>query len=231
MDSKNKNILIGGLIAIVLIMAVGYAAFATTLRINGTAEITSSWNVHFDGTKTGGATVVEKHAGISGGAEPATTKTGQATDVVYSNNNLTATIYTGLAQPGDYVIYTFTILNEGSLKAIAGTPDLVVTDSDYTSQDGKTVRKGNIQYEITQLPTPGSIAATNGTATMKVKVSYIDLGTGTCTGYTGSTAPTTSSDCTAANGTWNEPTTGNTTTQQTASATITLVYTQDTSNS
>ena len=28
---KNKNILIGGLLAIVLIMAVGYAAFATQL--------------------------------------------------------------------------------------------------------------------------------------------------------------------------------------------------------
>ena len=44
---KNKNILIGGLLAIVLIMAVGYAAFATQLTVNGTAEITSKWDVHF----------------------------------------------------------------------------------------------------------------------------------------------------------------------------------------
>lgn len=229
MDSRNKNILIGGLIAIVLVMAIGYAAFATTLRINGTAKITSSWNVHFDSTKTGGEGVVVKHAGITGGTEPATTKDGQATDVVYSNNNLTATIYTGLVQPGDYVEYTFTILNEGSLKAKAGTPDLVVTGADYISQNGKVARKGHIQYEITQLPNPNSLVASVGTATMKVKVSYVNA-SGTCTGYTGETEPTTSDTCAAASGTWTEDSTGNTG-NESAAATITLVYTQDTSNS
>ena len=35
----NKNILIGGLIAIVVVMVSGYAAFATQLNINGTAKV------------------------------------------------------------------------------------------------------------------------------------------------------------------------------------------------
>ena len=42
---KKKNLIIGGLIAIVLAMAVGYAAFATNLDINGTSTIDSKWDV------------------------------------------------------------------------------------------------------------------------------------------------------------------------------------------
>ena len=34
--------------AVVFVMAVGYAAFAQLLTINGTASIDSSWDVHFD---------------------------------------------------------------------------------------------------------------------------------------------------------------------------------------
>ena len=33
MESKHKNVLIGALLAVVFVMAVGYAAFATTLTI------------------------------------------------------------------------------------------------------------------------------------------------------------------------------------------------------
>ena len=36
---KKKNLLIGGLIAIVLVMAVGYAAFATNLNITSSAQL------------------------------------------------------------------------------------------------------------------------------------------------------------------------------------------------
>ena len=48
MESKHKNVLIGALLAVVFVMAVGYAAFATTLTINGEATITSNWHVGFD---------------------------------------------------------------------------------------------------------------------------------------------------------------------------------------
>ena len=40
-----KNIIISFLVAIVCIMAIGYAAFQTTLNITGTASITSDWNI------------------------------------------------------------------------------------------------------------------------------------------------------------------------------------------
>ena len=51
MESKHKNALIVALVAVVLVMAVGYAAFAQNLIINGSAEITSTWDVHM--TQTG----------------------------------------------------------------------------------------------------------------------------------------------------------------------------------
>ena len=59
MEGKNKNILIGTLLAVVFVMAVGYAAFAQQLTINGTATINSSWDVHFDQTKTTGSGVID----------------------------------------------------------------------------------------------------------------------------------------------------------------------------
>ena len=44
-QGKKRNIIIGSLCAVVLLMAVGYAAFQTVLNIQGTSNITSSWNV------------------------------------------------------------------------------------------------------------------------------------------------------------------------------------------
>ena len=42
---KKNNIIITFLIAIVCIMAITYAAFSTTLNINGTANIDSNWDI------------------------------------------------------------------------------------------------------------------------------------------------------------------------------------------
>ena len=69
MDTKNKNVLIGGLLAIVFVMAVGYAAFATQLNITGSANVTSTWDVHIKsitaGTPVGTAT--SKSATVAAG--------------------------------------------------------------------------------------------------------------------------------------------------------------------
>ena len=52
-----RNIIIAALLVAVLTMSIGYAAFATTLNINGNAEITGTWDVKITGieaTKTTG---------------------------------------------------------------------------------------------------------------------------------------------------------------------------------
>ena len=100
MSQKNKNILIGGLLAIVLVMAVGYAAFATQLNISGSANVTSTWDVHIKsitaGTPVG--TAVSKSATVG-------------------ESKLTANFETDLVAPGDSLTYTVTVENGGTLDA------------------------------------------------------------------------------------------------------------------
>lgn len=50
---KTKNIILIALIAVILLMAVGYAAFAQLLTINGTANITASWDVRISQIREG----------------------------------------------------------------------------------------------------------------------------------------------------------------------------------
>lgn len=161
MENKNKNILIGGLLAIVLVMAVGYAAFATQLQVSGTAKIDSTWNVHFDKTKTDTAVVT-----AGGSATPATTETDvQATPIVYGSDTA-ATIKASLKQPGDKIVYTFTVLNEGTIAAtLPQTPTLSSAGNDF------------IKFTVSDFDTT-SLAATNGTATFTVTVEYVDVKNG-----------------------------------------------------
>ena len=58
MGNNHKNAMIAMLLGALVVMAVAYAAFSTALTINGTATINSSWNVHFDTTKTSGTGVI-----------------------------------------------------------------------------------------------------------------------------------------------------------------------------
>ncbi|MCI9084217.1 MAG: DUF11 domain-containing protein [Bacilli bacterium] len=105
--NKNKNALIGGLLAIVFVMAVGYAAFATQLNISGTANITSNWDVHIqnvEATNTVG-TATSKSITPDFANLPEGTKT------------LTASFETDLVAPGDAITYTVTVKNGGTLDA------------------------------------------------------------------------------------------------------------------
>ncbi len=155
----NKNILIGGLIAIVVVMVSGYAAFATQLNINGTANITSSWNVAFDTTQTSAYTPT---TGLSGATAP--------TGSIAFTDDQTANLTANLNQPGDKIVFTLTVKNTGNLKAKLEAPTLTGTSctvSDLTC----TSASGHIKFTVTN-PTPTSIAATTGTATITVTAEY-----------------------------------------------------------
>ena len=45
---KNKNILIGALIVAILTLSLSFAAFSTTLKVNETGTISSTWGVAID---------------------------------------------------------------------------------------------------------------------------------------------------------------------------------------
>ena len=225
---KNKNILIGGLLAIVLVMAVGYAAFATQLTINGTATITSNWDVHFDQTKTWDSTdntaqvsgVVAATAGLTGATAP----TG---DVSYTDGQH-ATIAAHFNQPGDVVIFTLTIENGGSLDATTTGSTVTATGTTQLTQLSPGVYRttnGNIKITVTD-PTNNLTKSTgaNPTRTMTVRAEFVDAN-GTCS--VEPTTNTTETACKTAGGTWTQGnTTGNLTTQEEATMTIGLNYTQ-----
>ena len=97
--SKKRNIIIGSLCAIVLLMAVGYAAFQTVLNIQGTSNITSSWDIKI-------TNVTSKN--IKGTAS-------NNGDPVWEN--LSATFKTNLQAPGDSIEYDITVTNNGNLNA------------------------------------------------------------------------------------------------------------------
>ena len=78
-----RNYIIIALCAILVIMGVGYASFSTLLTINGTANITNSFCLGFDNTKTNTMSITK---GIQTGATPAGTMSYSGTAC---NTNLT----------------------------------------------------------------------------------------------------------------------------------------------
>ena len=95
---NNKNAIIAILIAVIILMAVGYAALAQTLNINGISNITSHWEILFIDMN-----IVEN-------------KTGK--NVSSSFDATTATFDVELSSPGDYVEYTLTVENRGTFDAL-----------------------------------------------------------------------------------------------------------------
>ena len=171
MGHKEKNLLIGGLIAIIVIMGVGYAAFTTVLNINGTATISSNWDVHIDSIK------VSTDPNATTGAD---VPTPQVTE-----NNLTATFSSTLQAPGDYVTYDVKVVNEGSLKAKLTGIDFTQTNNGTgTTADTGDKVEGNtgsgyegdnaIIYSYEGININDTLEAETGEITFHVTVKYND---------------------------------------------------------
>ena len=162
MENKNKNVLIGALLAVVFVMAVGYAAFAQQLTINGTAEITSKWDVHM---KDGSVTPLA-------GNTAATAPTGTLT---VADGGLKADFTANLVSPGDTVTFTVPIVNEGTIDAVLDTITLSSTTADMVIDNTgltATTKDGNIKYTVTS-PGTATLVNTTGTANVVVKAEYV----------------------------------------------------------
>ena len=161
MESKRKNILTGTLLAVVFVMAVGYAAFAQQLTINGSAEITSKWDIHM--TQAGAtATPTYTDSSTTGGT------------VTVNGGGLTATFSATLVNPGDRVTFVVPIENKGTINARLNTITLSSTTPDMDIQDlVATTQDGNIKYTVTS---PGTevLDASTGTDQVTVVAEYVD---------------------------------------------------------
>ena len=161
-ERKKKSILIGALLAVVVLMGIAYAAFASNLTITGTGSVSSNWCIGFDSTRTSDYTAT---AGITGGTVP-TGSMAFSGDSCGSNYKTTASLNASFKQPGDKIEYTLTIGNKGTLPAAI---ESINVDNQSVTSD-TTITKGNIKY-IIEMPASTSLAV-NATTTMKVTAMF-----------------------------------------------------------
>ena len=136
-----KIIAIVALLIAVVGLTVGYAAYSSTLTINGTATVDpASWKVNF-GYKTGNSLT----GTIKGHATETTAPT--LADTTISGFNVT------LKAPGDSVTYNFLIKNSGTLNAelasfTMGTLTCAPNASGSISQEDATKLCGELKYTL-----------------------------------------------------------------------------------
>lgn len=138
MENRYKNMVIATLVAIIIVMAVGYAAFFEALTINGTTLVDATWDVHIDDL-----------------AVLSETKNGKSISSSISSP-LFASFKAELGQPGSAVTYKVTIKNSGSLNAElngitfdTGNNDVIVYSYDGISLSDKLNAKATTSFTIT----------------------------------------------------------------------------------
>lgn len=137
-----KVIAVVALLIAVVGLTIGYAAYASTLTINGSANVDpASWDVHF-AYKTGDSLT----ATTTGNAVENTAPTLAATTI--SGFNVT------LKAPGDSVAYDFSVKNGGTLDAklntfTLGTLTCAPNDGSNISQEEATELCGQLKYTLT----------------------------------------------------------------------------------
>ena len=100
-ENKKRKIIIFSLVGILLLMAVGYSAFKTNLNITGTSNITSVWDVRITNVK------IKETSGLA-----------ENVGDLDSYTNLEANMEANFYEPGDYITYTVTVSNQGTLDAM-----------------------------------------------------------------------------------------------------------------
>lgn len=101
MNKKTKNILLVVLIIAVIGMAIGYTALTQLLTINGTANITASWDIKISDI-------------TEGTLQGAVSKTA----TVVAGDKLSASFDVDLQYPGASATYVITVQNAGTIDAI-----------------------------------------------------------------------------------------------------------------
>jgi len=167
MEGKHKNALIGGLLAIVFIMAVGFAGFTQQLTINDSATVSSNWSISFDSAEADKAC-----------AGNDTTACGTVTS--FDSGATQITFQTKLFSPGDTVTYTVKVKNAGNVAALLDSFTMQETDSanliEYTqtglTEDvttvGTSADSNTIEFDVTVTfkQTAGAIEAQSDGLTM-----------------------------------------------------------------
>lgn len=165
-----KVIAIVALLIAVVGLTVGYAAYSSTLTINGTANVDpASWKVNFD-YKNGTTSLTGTTKGH------ATENTApKLADTTISEFDVT------LKAPGDSVTYNFLIKNSGTLNAklanfTMGTLTCAPNASSSISQEDATELCGELKYTLTYAGgstiTTGEILNPNNSKELELKLEW-----------------------------------------------------------
>ena len=148
-----KVIAIVALLIAVVGLTVGYAAYSSTLTINGTATVDpASWKVNF-GYKTGDSLTGKTTGYATENTAP------KLADTTISGFDVT------LKAPGDSVTYNFLIKNSGTLNAklanfTMGTLTCAPNEGSNISQEDATKLCGELKYTLTYAGAGGSTITT-----------------------------------------------------------------------
>ena len=166
---KNKRMItiaIAALIVAIISVAIAFAALSQTLTIDGGATFNpATWDVRFDT-----ASLQRQEIGDATGTMPAITATTIGTYAVT------------LTKPGDAVIYTFDVVNTGSLNAVISAltrpaPTCVGTGASAAADAAMVC--DNLVYTLTNATLTGPnvalgdvLAMNTGRQTMVLRVEY-----------------------------------------------------------
>ena len=128
MKKSRKNYTFGVLVALLLVVAVGYAAFSSDLVIEGTAKGTGNWDVKFIGVEM--------------------SDTNHGTATVNADGDV-VTVNAQLGFPGDGCTVTANIKNGGSIPA-------KLTAFTLTDKSGATYSNENVEVTIPTIAADGS---------------------------------------------------------------------------
>ena len=153
---KNKKTHVFMLV-LLLILGIGFAALAATLKINGTITIDSAkWDVHFENVEVVQGSVT-------------------ATTVPVSDNTTTTemTYAVDFTQPGDFYEFTVYIANDGTIDAMVN----LVTNKVYAA-DGETEKqlpaylKSTVTYDDGAPISKNQLLAKQTSEKIKVRVEF-----------------------------------------------------------
>jgi len=121
----NKKILIIGLIIIVVTMSIGYAIYSTSLKVTGTGNIDSNFNIEVTGIKED-----KKEGKAISITEPTYTKT-------------SATFNTKLSREKDNIEYIVEISNKGSIDGKIENIE-IINPNEQVLVETRGIEKGQI---------------------------------------------------------------------------------------
>ncbi len=149
-DRKTKVLAVIAIIVAVISLTIGFAAFSTSLSIEGTGDVkASSWKVRFENLQT---------VQTVGTAVETTAPTINTNDTTISNFDVSFTT------PGDSVSYTFDIANKGTFDAeitSINIPTPTCQGTGETAEEDAANVCRNLEYKLTYTDGGTTLAQTD----------------------------------------------------------------------